>query len=92
MNLIIYFRFVCLSTLTQKSPSHGDGVGAVTAGPREQDEGERRRAQADGCEDPAHAEEGEEAPRIERVGQPALYQAAHVAAHVWQARYEAVGL
>ena len=41
-----------------KTPSHGDGVGAVTAGPREQDEGECRRAQADGSEDPAHAEEG----------------------------------
>ena len=83
---------VKLMYIDPKSPSHGHGVRAVTARPREQDEGERRRAQADGCEDPAHAEEGEEPPRIERVGQPALYQAAHVAAHVWQAGYEAVGL
>ena len=42
----------------EKKTSHGDGVGGVAAGPGEQDESERGRAQADGGEEPPHAEEG----------------------------------
>ena len=78
--------------INKTHPCHGDGVGGVAAGPREEDEGEGGRAQADGGEDPAHAQEGEEPPGVEGVRQPALHEATHVAAHVRQAGYEAVGL